>query len=68
MEDLKWRYSSTFSNNKQSHHDAIATVKDYPCVSQLHNIFQTFYYFSIFAPWLILDENNWWNLDCAYNS
>ena len=48
MADLTWRCSSTFSSNKQSYHDASAVVKDYPCVSQLHNFFQTFHYFRIF--------------------
>ena len=48
MADLIWCCSSTFSNNKKSHHDSSGIVKDYPCVSQLRNFFQTFHYFSIF--------------------
>ena len=70
MADLIWRCSSTFSNNKQSHHDATAIVKVYPCVSQLHKLanFITFHYFSIFAFIALPRQKKWWNLDSAYNS
>ena len=40
-------FYSSFSNNKRSHHDVTAIVKDYHCVSQLHGFFQTFQYFSV---------------------
>ena len=42
MADLIWRCSSTFSNNKQSYHDANAIVKDYPSISQLYKFFKHF--------------------------
>ena len=48
MAELIWRCSSLFSNNKQSHHDVTAVLKDYQCVSQRHDFFQTFHYFSMF--------------------
>ena len=50
MADLIWRWF-----NKQSHHDVSAIVKDYPCVSQLHN-FKHFTILAFFASWLLLGK------------
>ena len=58
MADLIWRCSSTFPNNKQSHHDATAIVKDYPCVSQLHKFFKRFTILAFSPSLLFLGKKN----------
>ena len=58
MADLIWRCSSTFSNNKQSHHDATAIVKDYPSISQLYKFFKHFTILAFSASWLLLRKKN----------
>ena len=45
-----------FSNNKQSHHDASAIVKDYPNVSQLDKFFKNFPILAFSSLWLLLGK------------
>ena len=51
-------FYSSFSNNKRSHHDVTAIVKDYHCVSQNHGFFRHFSILAFLALWLLLGEKD----------